>query len=137
LQSNYPSLIKKFKSIYKSNKWGQAVKEYYDSKYKIFNHLAKKYKIPQRVPNTLFNNFLWENDLVIVLLEHIDYYLKIEGKPSPFGYAAYSISKLKEPLSNMKGKLRDLKGVGSKTEAIILEILETGTSKYYEKLLYN
>jgi len=59
----------------------------------------------------------------------------MQGKKSPYGYAAYSISQLKEPLSSMKGELRNLGGVGQITEKIILEILETGSSSYYEKLL--
>jgi len=65
----------------------------------------------------------------------IDYLLKQEGKRSPFGFAAYSISQLKEPLSTMKGELRKIKGVGRTTEVIIREILETGSSSYYEKML--
>ncbi|MCW4021435.1 MAG: hypothetical protein NWF14_09460 [Candidatus Bathyarchaeota archaeon] len=68
-------------------------------------------------------------------MEHIDYLLKLEGKRSPFGYAAYSISKLKNPLSTMNEELRKLRGVGRTTENIILEILETGFSSYYEELL--
>lgn len=40
-----------------------------------------------------------------------------------------------QPLSTMKGQLRTLKGVGKVTDRIILEILETGSSAYYEKLL--
>jgi len=89
----------------------------------------------KRISYALFKDILSENDLVIVILEHIDYLLKLEEKRSPYGYAAYSISKLKEPLSAMKGELRKLKGVGRTTEGIILEILETGNSSYYEKLL--
>ncbi|MCK5258497.1 MAG: hypothetical protein KAJ69_03170, partial [Thermoplasmatales archaeon] len=58
-----------------------------------------------------------------------------QGKKSPYGYAAYSISQLKEPLSTMNGELQKLKGVGKVTEGIILEILETGRSSYYKKLL--
>jgi len=83
----------------------------------------------------LYKDILSENDLVIVILEHIDYLLKMQGKKSPYGYAAYSISQLKEPLSTMKGELQKLKGVGKVTEGIILEILETGSSSYYKKLL--
>jgi DNA polymerase/3'-5' exonuclease PolX len=73
--------------------------------------------------------------MVIVILEHLDYLLKLEGKKSPFGYAAYSISQLQQPLSIMKNILRTIKGVGSSTEHIIREILDTGTSRYYEELL--
>lgn len=100
-----------------------------------FKRVANKYKIPKRIPPALYSDILSENDLVIVMLEHIDYFLKLEGKKSPFGFAAYSISQLREPLSTMKGEWRKLKGVGRTTEGIILEILETGSSTYYEKLL--
>ncbi len=70
-----------------------------------------------------------------MILDQLDYLLKQEGKKSPYGYAAYSVSQLKEPLSMMKGTLRTLKGVGKVTEGLILEILETGHCSYYEKLL--
>lgn len=69
----------------------------------------------------------------MVILEHIDYLLKLEGRSSPYGYAAYSISQIKEPLSTIKRELRRIGGVGKVTEKIILEILETGSSSYYKK----
>ena len=69
------------------------------------------------------------------MLEHIDYLLKLKGRKSPYGYAAYSISKIKKPISQMKKNLRLIKGVGKATEKIIIEILETRTSLYLERLL--
>jgi len=71
----------------------------------------------------------------VVILEHIDYLLKLQGRTSPYGYTAYSISQLKEPLSSMKRELKRINGVGKVTESIILEILKTGSSSYYKKLL--
>jgi len=135
LKKKYPELIPEYRNIYGGNRWGQATGEYYNSINSKFNAIAKKYEMPKRIPPALYTDILWENDLVIVILEHIDYLLKLEGKPSPFGYAAYSISKLKEPLSTMKRELRKLRGVGKTTENVIIEILETGRSSYYEKLL--
>ena len=90
--------------------------------------------MPMRIPLSLFQDILSENDLVVVLLEHIDYFLKMKGRKSPFGYAAYSISQIKTPLSDLENDLRKIKGVGNVTERIILEVLKTGTSSYYEKL---
>jgi len=135
LKKRYPELIAEYRNIYGGNRWGQATGEYYNSINSKFNAIAKEYEMPKRIPPALYTDILWENDLVIVILEHIDYLLKLEGKPSPFGYAAYSISKLKEPLSTMKRELRKLRGVGKTTENIIIEILETGRSSYHEKLL--
>ncbi len=134
LKKHYPKLTNEYENIYTGDKWGNAAGEYYSSINQTFNTIAKTYKIPRRIPVSLFKDILSEDDLVIVILEHIDYFLKTEGRPSPYGYAAYSISKLKEPLRAMRGDLQKLKGVGKTTERIILEILDIGTSSYYKKL---
>ena len=97
--------------------------------------MSKKYKIARRMPPALYNDILSENDLVTVMLEQLDYFLQLEGKRSSFGYAAYAISQLNTPLSIMKNQLREIKGVGEKTEEIILEILETKNSSYYNSLI--
>jgi DNA polymerase/3'-5' exonuclease PolX len=91
--------------------------------------------MPMRIPLSLYRDILSENDRVVVMLEHIDYLLKMRGEKSSLGYAAYSLSQVQEPLSTMKGELRKIKGVGEKTEGIMLEILQTGTSSFYEQLL--
>jgi DNA repair photolyase len=134
LKKHYPKLTIEYENIYTRDKWGNAAGEYYSSINQTFNTIAKTYKIPRRIPVSLFKDILSEDDLVIVILEHIDYFLKTEGRPSPYGYAAYSISKVKEPLRAMRGDLQKLKGVGKTTERIILEILDIGTSSYYKKL---
>jgi len=135
LQRYYPKYKVEYQMLYKDNKWGEAIHEYYDQLHLAFNTLMKQYKIPKRIPLKLFKDILCENDLVIVILEHLDYLLKLEGKKSPFGYAAYSLSQLEVPLSTMLYELRTIKGVGKTTEHIIQEILKTGTSTFYEHLL--
>jgi len=135
LQKTFPDLAAEYRMIYRGSKWGEATKEYYDAINLQFDTIIAKYRIPKRIPASLFNDILNKNDLVIVILEQIEYLLKLKGRDSPYGYAAYSISKLKDPLSTIKGQLKMLKGVGKVTERIIVEILETGTSSYYEKLL--
>lgn len=135
LKKKYPQLIVEYEHIYRADKWGAAIGEYYHSIHQVFDIVTKKYKIPKRIPPFLYKDILSENDLVVVILDHIDYLLKLTGEKSPYGYAAYSISKLKEPLSAIRGDLSKLKGVGRVTQNIILEILDTGSSSYYEKLL--
>jgi len=134
LNKCFPKLIVDYEGIYKGDRWGSPSGSYYSSINLMFNSIAKNYKMPTRIPLDLYKDILSENDLVVVLLEHIDYFLKMKGGKSPFGYAAYSISQLKEPLSAMKGDLKKIKGVGSVTERIVREILETGSCSYYEKL---
>lgn len=135
LQRHYQNLLLEYQMIYKSSKWGEAIHEYYDQLHLTFHTLMKQYKIPMRIPPELFKDILSQNDLVIVILEHLDYLLKLEGKRSPFGYAAYSLSQLQVPLSTMLSQLRTIKGVGNTTERIIQEIMKTGSSQYYERLL--
>ncbi len=135
LEKHYPGLTMEYQNIYKGGKWGESALEYNNWVNLLFNSIAKKYKIPRRMPLALFKDILSENDLVVVLLEHIDYLLKLAGRKSPFGYAAYSISQIKEPLSVIKNELDKIKGIGKTTERIILEILETGSSSYYEELM--
>ncbi|MFC1820977.1 radical SAM protein [Thermodesulfobacteriota bacterium] len=135
LKKHFPELIAEYSLIYKGRKWGEATREYYDSIHQIFNSLVTKHRIPVRIPLDLYNDILDETDLVIVILEHIDYLCKLKGRSSPFGYAAHSVSQLKEPISNIKRNLQSIKGVGKTTERIILEILKTGRSSYYEKIM--
>ncbi len=135
LQKTHPELIAKYQNIYRGNQWGEATKEYYSLISQRFNSIAKKYNMPKRMPLALFRDILEQDDLVVVLLEHIDYLLKLEGKPSSFGYAAYSISQLKAPLLTVKDDLLKIKGVNKVIEPVIPEILDTGSSSYYEKLL--
>ncbi|OGS22017.1 MAG: hypothetical protein A2252_05930 [Elusimicrobia bacterium RIFOXYA2_FULL_39_19] len=130
----YPRLELEYQNLYTKDKYGLAKDEYYQSLNETFAVIAKKYNIPLRLPLKLFKNLLNENDLAIVILEHMDYYLKLSGNRSPYGYAAYSISQLKEPLSALKGQLRSIKGVGEQTERVIKEILNTKSSFYYERL---
>jgi len=130
------SLKVDYQHLYGNDPWGNPKPEYYASLYQTFNIISKKYKIPLRIPPKLYRDILDENDLVSVILDQIDYLLKIQGKKSPYGFAAYFISQLRQPLSAMKDKLQTIKGVGNVTEKIILEILETKRSSYHEKLLF-
>jgi DNA repair photolyase len=135
LREKYPELLAKYGQIYGGeNKWGQATEQYYNKINSIFNEMSRKYKIARRIPPALYKDILSENDLVVVMLEQLDYFLRLEGKRSSFGYAAYAISQLNKPLSTMKSTLKEIKGVGEKTEKIILEILETKNSAYYNNL---
>ncbi len=136
LREKRPELIANYKQLYDGkNKWGQATGEYYNTISAIFNEMSKKYKVARRMPPALYKDILSENDLVTVILEQLDYFMQLEGKRSSFGYAAYAISQLNSPLSTMKNTLREIKGVGEKTEKIILEILETKNSSYYNSLI--
>jgi len=129
-----PQLSAKYSLIYQENKWGSASEKYDGSIHSIIGPLLKKYGIPPRVSLGLFTDILDQNDRVIVLLEHIDYLLRMKGTSSSFGYAAYSISQLKESLSDLHVDIEKIKGVGKTIGSIIREILDNGTCKLYQQL---
>jgi hypothetical protein len=134
LKRHYPELMSEYARIYPGNKWGNAVTPYYISVSQVFNAAASKYRMPKRIPVHLFRDILEENDLVTVILEQLDYLLRLKDVKSPYSYAAYSISRLERPISTLKS-LREMKGVGKTTESIIQEIIKTRTSVYYENML--
>jgi DNA repair photolyase len=136
LEKSNPQLIRTYNDIYKKNEWGNANSKYYAYLNSKIYTIAKKYKIPNRIPPTIYKELCTEKDLVIIILEHIDYLLKLRGEKSPYGYAAYLISKLTKELSDIGENLRKIRGVGATTEKIIKEILSTGSSMYYEQLLF-
>jgi len=138
LKKLYPQLMEQYTNIYTLNhpgcRWGNAIDRYYRDIQQNFNRAVHKYPLPQRIPPRFYLDLLEENDRVMVMLEHIDYYLKARGRKSPCGYAAYSISRLKEPISSIKDNLCSLPGVGPFTENIILDILNNGKSTLLEEL---
>lgn len=134
LKEHYPEYLDEYEKLYPGNKYGSADSRYYRDINLKFADIACKYSMPQRMPRRLFNEILDENDRVVVLLEHIDHYLKLKGARSPYGFAAYSVSKVREPLSEIRFELTELKGIGKSTAMVIQEILDTGTSELYQKL---
>jgi DNA repair photolyase len=136
LEKHYPDLIPVYTVLYpENNSYGATIRDYFPAVYEIFQQIIKKYHMPQRIPPRFFRRILSENDYVVVLLEHMDYVLKSLGRRSAFGYAAYSISRIQQPLSSMGSEIGKIKGVGKMIEKVVREILETGMAKDYERLL--
>lgn len=135
LQELFPDLVYLYEHIYPGDPYGNATKEYYTSIQETFNMLIRRFPMPERIPLRLYDGILSENDKVSVMLDHLDYYHKSRGKSSPYGYASYSVSQLKEPLSEIRFSLQSIKGVGGATARIIAEILDTGKSSYLTRLM--
>jgi DNA repair photolyase len=135
LKRHYPQHVHEYDIVYRGDKWGQADSQYYNSLNELFAVIAEKHGMPKRIPPKLYAGMLDDNDRVVVMLEQLDYLYKLCGNKSPFGYAAYNISRLKEPLSSMQLALGQIKGVGERTKKVVLEILETGRCKELERML--
>jgi DNA repair photolyase len=137
LKKQYPQLFANYEKIYGNNDpWGWPDQRYSQMIDKRFNDIATKYKMPKRMPSCLFDRVVSRNELVLLILEQLDYLVKQKGMDSPYGYAAYSLSLLKRPVDQMSAEeLRSIKGIGSFTAKLIREICETGRCEYYEKML--
>lgn len=134
LMKHFPDYETEYSVIYRGDKYGSAIADYYRSIDQVFDNISRKYHVPKRIPPELFRRHVEENDLVIAMLEHIDYLLKMRGFRSPYGYAAWQLSKIKEPLSCIQFELMNIKGIGKSIQKLIREILSTGNSEYYHKL---
>ena len=131
-----PELPSRYNKIYPGNKWGTAVTKYYERIDARFAEAAGRYRVARRAPSYLFKEILDENDRVVVTLENLGYFTKSQGERSPYGHAAYTISKLKTPLSAMGPTLHELQGVSTSIRKIIHEILKTGASKLHESYFF-
>lgn len=135
LKASFPKLWPEYQALYPGDRWGRAQSGYYQHSQKLFHDLAKKYRMPPRIPLPVFQNFLDENDLIVVILEHIDYFTQAEGQRSSIGSAAYVLSQLKTPIATSKAELGRMKGLNALTQTVVSELLATGSAKLYQKMI--
>jgi DNA repair photolyase len=135
LEDTYPQLLTRYRNLYVGRKWGEASQGYYQIIENRFKNAIRGSGVAKRLPLSLFRDFVDSDDRIVVILEQLDYLLRLEGKRSPFGFAAYALSQLKEPISDSRDRLRQIRGVDGATERLVHEILETGTSEQYERLI--
>lgn len=127
-------LAERTASLYPGDRWGHADGDYYAELDRRFARLARRHRIPRRIPPRLFVDILDDNDRAVVLLEHMDYFQRSEGRDSFFGLAARSIARLDRPLDELRDDLCSLSGVGAFTARLLLEILDTGRCGHYDTL---
>jgi DNA repair photolyase len=136
LKQHYPDLLIEYDIAYKGDQWGNATREYYDMYTKVLIDIMKEYQIPLRIPQNIFKSVLNKKNEVVVMLDQIDFMLKLYGYKSQFGYAAYNIAQMEETIEQFKGKYHQLKNVGPAISKVIEDIVEKGRSAYYEKCIY-
>jgi DNA repair photolyase len=134
LEHRFPQLLHDYITIYTDSPWGETIPEYFQHIHAVFSTVVRTVGLPVRMPRRLFDNLLHVNDKVAVLLEHIEYLLRLKGAGrTPFGPAAHAISKITEPLTAMR--LQSVDRIGPAVAREVRAILETGTSPRYEELM--
>jgi DNA repair photolyase len=136
LRSRFPQHLAQYDRIYIGDRRGEAGVGHCGSLGKLFAGASRRHGIPLRIPPRLYGDLLPENDVVVVMLEQIDYLLRMQGRQSPFGYAGYAISKVNEPLCGMLDRIAEMRGVGEMSAGVIREIIQTRRSLLLERLLY-
>jgi DNA repair photolyase len=135
LRRHYPERLHEYDIVYRGERWGNPVDEYYHSLNQLFSLLARRYRITPRIPPRLYRSILDENDRMVVMLDHIDQLMRQRGNTSPYGFAAHSITHLAVPLSSIRSQIPGIKGVGPRVHKTILEILDTGRSELLSELM--
>ncbi len=134
LNKNFPELSINYDMIYSKDKWGSANQDYYQYIDSVFDKIATYYKMPKRINISLARNLFDVNTKAVLILEHLDYISKLRGHKTPYGQAARKIRTMVESIETLKSP-REINGVGSFTAKIIKEIIDTGSSRYYEQNL--
>jgi len=135
LRREYPETVAEYHKLYKGSPWGSADGEYFNQLHQCFRDAAIQYPVPLRIPVSLFGKFVSPNDRIIVILEQIDYLMKMQGLNSPYGKAAWALCTVQESISSLLAVQPQIKHVSPNARKLIDEILETGTSSEYERLL--
>lgn len=135
LDAYQPALRLEYGIIYNNNPYGQSTPEYNANLHAMLLEITRSYQMPVRMPLSLWSDLVSESERVVILLEHIDYLLKMRGQRSAFGYAAWNLAQQTQPLPVLRARLEQVKGVGKNVADIVREILDTGTSRFYEWLM--
>jgi len=144
LGGHHPELLPKYRRIYRGERWGQAAGQYYPRLCERFRRIAQRYRIPLRMPPELFNDLLDDKDRVVVILDQMDYLLRLGGKASAYRRAARAVARweglleeLVQPAPELLDSGREAGGLNAKARSLIREILQTGTAREHEQLLRN
>jgi DNA repair photolyase len=137
LNEKYPGLTLEYEVLYPAHhKWGEASHKYINSANRIFDECASRLEMPKRIPPHIYRDYISLSDRILVMLEHLDYLNMLKQRKTPYGFAAYNLSKTGVPVEEMGNSLSSVRGVGKAAQAIIKEIIRTGTSSQYEAMLY-
>ncbi|MCX6258186.1 MAG: radical SAM protein [Bacteroidia bacterium] len=137
LNDHYPQLMASYRKLYgNDDSWGNPDYSVYREVENGIAWMASKYRIPKRIPPHIYQKILCTHDLVIVILEHLDYLMRLKSKKNPFGQAARIMAKL--PTIPGKTLFNDVEipGISGETARIVNEIMQTSRCTEYERLVY-
>ncbi len=129
-----PEKLHDYHIIYRDNPYGGPEGDYQATLGQLVRAVAQHYGMALRMPREHFERYVTRAELVSILLEHIDYFSRIRGRTSPFGFAAHQIAQKGYSPEELALLLGSINGVGPVVKKQAREILETGTCRMYERL---
>lgn len=137
LKKHFPELGSKYDALYSNAvPWGVPDDRYYQRVEESFCEICEKHRIPKRMPSRIYGSLVSRKELVLLILEQLDYLVKVRGKKSSYSSAANRVFKEEKDLETYSyDDLIKLPGIGNVTANIVLEIVSSGRSRYYEKML--
>jgi hypothetical protein len=137
LKEKYPDLIPEYDKIYGEGGYSPN-QEYMEKLNLTILQVCRKYEMPPRIPHKLFHGKIGIKDEISHVLSQICYLLELMGKKgSAYRKAANQVFKTTEDITKLskEGRITEIPAVGEKIGKIIDEVIQTGKSEYYLKLI--
>jgi len=135
----YPNIESDYSVVYGTvpSRWGEPSAEYHSYLSPLLHEIAGRHALPRRIPADLFPDGLTTAERASVMLDQMDGLLRERGLRSNYGRAARALAELDVPLEKPEAwkSLRRLGGIGGSTERIVKDIMDTGRSRVYERIL--
>jgi DNA repair photolyase len=135
VSEHHPDLLPGYRKIYPGNRWGSALPAYYAKIGRRLAPIARELNLPLRMPVALWGDLVDETEKVIIILEQLDYLARLETGRSDFGRAARTIANSNRPIHDLLNAPSLIEKLGPFIQELVREIVTTGTSRYYRKLL--
>lgn len=130
-----PDRLHEYQIIYRDNPYGQPEGDYYASLGRLVKEVAMHHRMPLRMPSSLFAPLVNRAELAALMLDQMDYLLRMRQQDSSFRFAASQIAKSGFTPEELALLLPSVKGVGPVAKKVVREILETGSSQMYTQLM--
>ncbi len=129
-----PDLVEPCRELYaNSARYGEPAGGYFKEIGGRFAAASSRHGMPPRMPRPMFEGRIAGIELAMILMEHADAMLALEGKSSSYRRVAACVARFGKPVT--PDNVSEIRGIGAAAAAMIREILETGTSRLYEDLL--
>jgi len=132
-----PDLEERCRRLYPGDKWGRAAGGHFAALERRFGALARRHRVPPRMPPGLYAGILNPADRAVVTLKHLDHLLRLRGERSSFGEAARTVARQPELACEAQQDLFPGRGAGLAPAAVAVldELRRTGRSTLLESLL--